>query len=86
MKPGLGTPPVNVIVPLEFENVGFCTHKEKIDWLSLTDITCSKPGGNCIVAAEVLMASPLLFTRTLTSITLPTATCAELGVIASVAA
>jgi hypothetical protein len=84
LYPGVGTPPLKVITPEEFEEVGSSAHRVKTDPL-LTEITSSLSLGNDILALALLIATPpeLIITENL--IVLPDATEAELELMLSVA-
>ena len=58
VKPGVGTPPLKLIVPAELEKEGSSTHKEKIEPPLLTDTTSIKSVGNLIVASALFIATP----------------------------
>ena len=79
LKPGVGNPPLNVILPIELENAGSSTHKVKIDHDLLTEITSSNEVGKLMTASALFIAVPSVSTKMLTLRILPTVRFPEEG-------
>lgn len=58
LKPGVGIPPLKLMVPEMFEYVGSSTHREKTELLLLIDTTSIKSAGKTIFASALFIASP----------------------------
>src|SRR3989338_8946032 len=72
LKPGVGNPPLKVIVPALFEKAGSSTHKEKTDPDLLTETTSKRLAGKFITASELFIAWLWALTKTLVVKIFPT--------------
>src|SRR3989344_2381213 len=58
VKPGVGRPPLKLIVPALLEKVGSSTKRVKMDPLLLIETTSSRAVGNLIAASALFIALP----------------------------
>lgn len=70
-NPGVGSPPLNFIVPLSLENVGSCTQNLKIELAFEILTTLKSSVGKEIVPSAALMAFPFVSIETVTEIVEP---------------
>jgi len=74
-----GVPPLKVIVPLEFENVGSAVHSENAELSLEIELTESMVGSNVTVPSEALTVCPLGSTEICTVNGCPTVSVADAG-------
>jgi hypothetical protein len=86
LNPGVGTPPLKLIVPETFEYAGSSTHREKMEFALLIDTTSNRSDGKMILASELFIATPSEFNTIDSVAILPGESVTELEFICNVAA